>query len=298
MCRRCGISRPTLCKWWRRYQALGQEGLASQSRRPNNSPNQKVHEEQKKWILELRQERNLGARRIQHELKRMHNISLSLATIHKVLKAENVPSLRKVPRRKRVKRYQKEIPGEQVQMDTCQIKPGLVQFTVIDDCTRFVIAGLYNKKTAVNTVDFLERVIEEAPFPIQRVRTDRGREFTAYDVQDRLLEWGIKFRPNRPAAPHLNGKVERIQQTMLQEFYPTVDLENEDLDFKLDEWLFYYNWHRKHSAINETPIEKCCRLTQITPIWEEIELLFDEAAEKARRQSFGRGSKGYGLKNG
>ena len=24
VCRRCGISRPTLCKWWRRYQADGE----------------------------------------------------------------------------------------------------------------------------------------------------------------------------------------------------------------------------------------------------------------------------------
>ncbi|MCW8883891.1 MAG: helix-turn-helix domain-containing protein, partial [Motiliproteus sp.] len=29
VCRRCGISRPTLRKWWRRYQADGEEGLLS-----------------------------------------------------------------------------------------------------------------------------------------------------------------------------------------------------------------------------------------------------------------------------
>jgi len=34
MCRRCGISRPILRKWWRRYQRQGIKGLASQSRRP------------------------------------------------------------------------------------------------------------------------------------------------------------------------------------------------------------------------------------------------------------------------
>src|SRR3954468_23283665 len=33
-CRRCGISRPTLRKWWRRYQAQGTAGLEEQSRRP------------------------------------------------------------------------------------------------------------------------------------------------------------------------------------------------------------------------------------------------------------------------
>ena len=41
-CRRCGISRPTLRKWWIRYQADGEAGLVSQSRRPHHSPTTKV----------------------------------------------------------------------------------------------------------------------------------------------------------------------------------------------------------------------------------------------------------------
>ena len=39
VCRRCGISRPTLRKWWRRYQAEGEAGLQDGSRRPHHSPN-------------------------------------------------------------------------------------------------------------------------------------------------------------------------------------------------------------------------------------------------------------------
>ena len=31
VCRRCGISRPTLRKWWRRYQAEGEAGLEARS---------------------------------------------------------------------------------------------------------------------------------------------------------------------------------------------------------------------------------------------------------------------------
>ena len=33
------------------------------------------------------------------------------------------------------------------------------------------------------------------PLSIQRIQTDRGREFFAYRVQERLREWSIKFRP-------------------------------------------------------------------------------------------------------
>ena len=52
---------------------------------------------------------------------------------------------------------------------------------------------------------------------------------------------GGKFRPIKPRSPHLNGKVERSQQTDLQEFYRTVDLNDPDLNNKLAEWQFYYN---------------------------------------------------------
>jgi transposase InsO family protein len=44
--------------------------------------------------------------------------------------------------------------------------------------------------------------------------------------QEALRRNCIKFRPNRPRAPHLNGKVERSQQTDWVEFYATVDLKD------------------------------------------------------------------------
>ncbi|MCW9053322.1 MAG: helix-turn-helix domain-containing protein, partial [Motiliproteus sp.] len=96
VCRRCGISRPTLRKWWRRYQADGEEGLLSHSRRPHSSPNTKISEGNESLILNLRISRNLGARRLQSELLRLHSMSLSLASIHKVLKKHQVKPVKKL----------------------------------------------------------------------------------------------------------------------------------------------------------------------------------------------------------
>jgi transposase InsO family protein len=90
------------------------------------------------------------------------------------------------------------------------------QYTAIDDCTRLRVLGLYPRRTASNAVHFLEhRMIEEFPFPIQRIQTDRGGEFFGMAFQEALQRYCIKFRPTRPRAPHLNGKVERSQQTDL-----------------------------------------------------------------------------------
>lgn len=85
-CRRCGITPPTLRKWLRRYEEHGEAGLVGHSRRPKSSPKQKVFDQEEAWILELRRKRNLGARRIQQELRRLHGCRLSLETIHVVLK--------------------------------------------------------------------------------------------------------------------------------------------------------------------------------------------------------------------
>src|SRR3712207_2996100 len=60
VCRRCCIARPTLRKWWRRYQAEGEAGLEARSHRPHRSPNRKVFADEEALILRLRRERRLG----------------------------------------------------------------------------------------------------------------------------------------------------------------------------------------------------------------------------------------------
>lgn len=288
VCRRCGISRPTLRKWFRRYQENGLEGLKDQSRRPHTSPNSKVGSKEELLIIGLRNKRNLGARRIQNELNREYDLSLSLATIHKVLTKHSVKPIKR-PRKKKSEfiRYQRPIPGDRVQMDTTKIVPGIYQFTAIDDCSRFRVLGVYSRATAANTLDFIDRVVEEMPFPIERVQTDRGREFFAVKVQEKLMAYGIKFRPNRPAAPHLNGKVERSQRTDKEEFYATVNLNLEELVISIHEWQHYYNWQRAHGSLKgKTPLEKVCALMDDTPLSEDILKKYDRSKERIQEANY------------
>lgn len=290
VCRRCGISRPTLRKWLRRYETEGIEGLKDLSHKPHNSPRTKVDGCQEDIILSLRTERKLGVRRIQSELKRHHDISLSLATIHKVFKRNNIPYIQKKRHyRKTAKRYNCKLPGERVQMDVCKISRGLYQYTAIDDCTRYKVLSLYKRRTAENTLLFLDEVMDRMPFPIQRIQTDRGQEFFAYEVQQRLKEYGIKFRPIKPASPHLNGKVERSQRTDLDEFYSSIDIKRHDLAEELGYWEFYYNWHRPHSSLQgKTPNEKYTELMHDTPLHEEVSKNYNPSKERIIPQAYNR----------
>ncbi len=289
VCDHFGISRFTLRKWLKRYDLSGIDGLNDLSSKPHNSPNQKLSEEQELIILDLRKNRKLGARRIQNELKRLHQISFSVATIHKVLKRNNVAYLQKKRHyRKTPKLYNCKIPGQRVQMDVCKITKNLYQYTAIDDCTRYKIIEIYSRRTSANTVDFIGKLIDQILFPIQRIQTDRGQEFFAYEVQDLLKELKIKFRPVKPASPHLNGKVERTQRTDLDEFYSSLNPNNDpDLKKKLKNWQNYYNNDRSHTSLNgKTPFEKYQELKDKIPNIDEIHANFDDQKEVIIPQNF------------
>lgn len=272
VCRKCGISRPTLRKWYRRYQKNGLSGLSDQSKKPHSSPNKKINTQLTKWVLDLRENRNLGARRTQAELLRLHNYSLSLATIHKIFITSQAGPIKKLRRKKKFKRYSRPIPGDRIQMDTCKIAPGIYQYTAVDDCSRWRVLEIYRRRTANNTLDFLDLVMEQFPFAIQRIQTDRGLEFFAEKVQKKLMSLSIKFRPNKPGSPHLNGKVERSQKTDLEEFYAIADLTDfEALREELGAWQFFYNWQRPHGAINgKTPSQIVAELGEKTPLTDVI----------------------------
>ena len=169
VCRRCGISRPTLRKWWRRYQADGVAGLKDESRRPHHLAKQKVFADQEALVLELRRSRRLGIKQLRSELLRQHGLGLSLDTLHRILVRHGEQHLKR-PKltRKGKKRYSRPVPGDRVQLDVCKIVPAVYQYTAIDDCSRCRVLAVYPRRTAANTLDFLDRVLEEMPFPIHQ----------------------------------------------------------------------------------------------------------------------------------
>ena len=67
VCRRCGISRPTLRKWRQRYRADGAAGPETRSSRLHHSPGHKVLQQEEVLILELRRSRRLGIKRLQRD---------------------------------------------------------------------------------------------------------------------------------------------------------------------------------------------------------------------------------------
>jgi transposase InsO family protein len=213
---------------------------------------------------------------------------LAIDTIHKVLVRHGENRLKR-PKllRKGRRRYSRPVPGDRVQLDVCKIARGLYQFTAIDDCTRWQVADFFPRKTAGNTIALLQTVRQRMPFPIQRIQTDRGQEFFAYKVQDQLRDWRIKFRPVRPRSPHLNGKVERVQRTALEEFWPTADLRDPDLPGHFAAWQRFYNTERPHTSLGDhTPSERLSHRASLIPDITDIHAAYEAKREWDRSHEY------------
>ncbi len=282
--RKCGIARSTLQRWLKRYQL---EGLSDRSRRPHHLARKKWEDEVENLVLDVRDKYRYGKLRICWHLQQHHNLKVSASTVARILKKYEKGPLKRFSKQRTFTRYSKDLPGERVQLDVCQIDTSLYQYTAIDDCTRYRVLHTYSKRTANNSVDFLERIIEQMPFAIQRIQTDRGKEFFAYCFQEKLREYSIKFRPIKPRSPHLNDKVERSHQTDLQEFYLLADLKDPHLNDRLEEWQFHYNWYRPHSSLKgKTPMDIVVEKSAITPLWEDVEAKYDPDKEPILEQDY------------
>ena len=140
-------------------------------------------------------------------------------------------------------------------------KQGRVIYTSIDDASRWVYAWTYTSATKENTLDFIKRVQQYAPFTIQKIRTDQGKEFRAFVVQQYLADQRIELRLNTPYCPEENGKIERFHRTLNEKcivgMYPSDQLDT--LQYKLSLFLQYYNWQKRHRGLGMegmTPMQK------------------------------------------
>ena len=95
----------------------------------------------------------------------------------------------------------------------------------------------------------------ELGFPIERVMTDRAKSYVEARVfAEALVSIGAAHRTTRPYRPQTNGKVERFNRTMLDEWaYVRLYRSNEARTRALATWLETYNRRRPHTALGGLP---------------------------------------------
>jgi transposase InsO family protein len=277
--REMGISRATGYKWLRRYREQGLTGLEDRSSRPHRSP-RRVPEALERQVLELRTEHKAGPWRIGIEL------GLATSTVHRVLVRHGVNRLSWLdrPSGRVIRRYERSRPGELVHVDTkklgripdgggwrahgraaCPDRRRTIGFeyvhSMVDDYSRLAYSEIHDREDAAASTAFLQRALRffaDHGVRVERVLTDNAFVYRhSTDWHLTLDEHGIGHRLIRPYRPQTNGKVERFNRTLLDEWaYAAVFTTNTDRRAALDRWLTRYNYQRAHTAIGAPPASR------------------------------------------
>lgn len=256
------VDRKTVSRWKWKYVYGGEEALLPKKPGPKDGTTWNRTSEVIENVVCNIAERNpfKGPEWIADQL----SISIDQSTIYRILKRKGVRYYYDYKHKRRKKKaYCLSWPGQEMQLDTCYpfgYARKAIVYDAIDDCSRFAFARVLGGKTQENTITFLKELIQKTPFIIKVIRVDCGAEF-GNKVKEFLKEHGIELIKNPPYTPQHNGKIERYHRTFKENeacfwsFKAPID----ELNYKLQLWLDYYNNHKKHTGLGMgkmTPVQK------------------------------------------
>jgi len=138
-------------------------------------------------------------------------------------------------------------------MDLMYLPEGRYQLTLVDDCSRLLAATVLTQRTTAAVCSVVPRLLRAFPFTFRCIQTDNGPEF-GRALTFILRRLGIRHARIRPRSPHLNGKVERAQRTVREEYWDGVGPGPlEECERGLQDYLRFYNRSLLHSALGYTP---------------------------------------------
>jgi transposase InsO family protein len=280
------VSHTTAARWAARYRQHGAAGMADRSSRPHASPGRTPVRTERR-IIGLRVSARLGPARIAFRL------GLNPATVHRVLTRYGCPPLAHLDRASGapVRRYERARPGELVHVDikklgnipdgggwrsvgrgrgeknrqatTAQRRNSnpVIGYsylhTAIDDHSRLAYTEILPDERKETAAAFWHRAqawFTAAGITVERVMTDNGSCYRSFAWRDALAAAAITHKRIRPYRPQTNGKVERFNRTLLDEWaYARPYRSEAERRAALDPWLHIYNHHRGHTALGGHP---------------------------------------------
>ncbi len=280
-----GISRKCVRTWITRYAAEGETGLVDRSSRPQTSPTRTPVQVEDR-IIELRTCERRGPAWLGAEL------GVPARTVSRVLVRRGQPRLCALDpmtgaliRSSKVTatRYERSRPGELVHMDvkklgripdgggwrahgraagsTSRRRATSVGYdyvhSLVDDHSRLAYSEVLADEKGVTCAGFLTRAA--AYFAahgirrIERVMTDNAWAYQ-HSLKNVCAQLGAQQKFIKPHCPWQNGKVERLNRTLVTEWaYRQVFASNDERASALAPWIEHYNTRRRHSALGGLP---------------------------------------------
>jgi transposase InsO family protein len=275
----------TAKKWADRYRVGGTAAMTDRCSRPHASPN-RTRQRTERRIINLRFSRRWGPHRIAYHLH------LARSTVQAVLRRFRMPLLRHLDqntglavRRPVPRRYEHAQPGDLVHVDVKKLgripdggghrKLGRTignrhnkargrgyafVHHAVDDHSRLVYSEILRderKETAAAFWLRANKYFTDHGITIRRVLTDNGSCYRS-KLFAQSLGPDVTHKKTRPYRPQTNGKVERFNRTLNQEWaYAQTYLSDETRASTYQSWIHHYNHHRPHTGIDgKSPIER------------------------------------------
>jgi transposase InsO family protein len=284
---RFGVSVTTARRWAGRYRQYGRSGMVDRSSAPKHSPRRTPTRIERR-VIGLRVTRRWGPARIAFHLRAQ---KLAVSTVHKILARYGCPLLKwvdpatgaRLRTKPKPRSYQHEQPGDLVHVDIKKLgripdggghkmlgrakgvrnqKTGTGYWYIhnaVDDRTRLAYSELLPDERKETAAGFWRRAndyFNSVGITVLRVLTDNGSCYRSHAFGDALGE-AISHKRTRPYRPQTNGKVERFNRTMLEEwaYSQPYTSETQRAD-TFTSWLHTYNHHRGHTALGgQTPAD-------------------------------------------
>lgn len=288
---KCGVHRTTIYRWKKKWLQLNEDIQLTNDNRPSGAYAKSYPSVFRlgacKWliatvsavphrnpraipdcivdlVLYTRHQLKRCAEVIWHHLVNVLAISISLSSIHRILRRYHQYD---GARKNRVrpdnpKRPLPTKPGELVQTDTIHYicpQTGLRRYvyTVIDLYTRIAYAEVHSKilpGKATQTVLDAQRLFG---FSFAMVQADNGPEFGRY-FAERMKANSIAVRHSRLGRPNDNAHIERFNRTIQEECLGSKissSVASATLQAKLNQYIEFYNHERVHLGLElQTPV--------------------------------------------
>jgi transposase InsO family protein len=263
------VSRKTIYKWIRRYQAVGSSGLEDRSRAPLHHQNETSEKMIELIIAVKKRHLRWGPKKVIASLKEQNGgiHYPAVSTVSEILKRKGLVTPR--VRRHRARAYAAPFTACDKPNDVWsadfkgQFRTGngklCYPLTITDNFSRYLLCcKALDHPSFRETMPCFERVFKEYGLPVA-IRTDNGAPFASIGLGNlsKLSVWFMKLgiRPERiaPGHPEQNGRHERMHRTLKATTAnpPRRNIRTQQKAFNA--FIHEYNCERPHEALGQKP---------------------------------------------
>lgn len=251
-----GYEPSTIMRWRNRVPLpLGVSAIPTLSSRPHHHPNE-ISLKLVNRIKELRSLTDGRCAEVIHQMLLNEGTSVSLSTVKRVLARTGMLKKKNPFRRKwtPIARPKAIKEGDLVQIDTIHYaengKVKLYIYTLLDVFSRWAFAQAVEHIGTRQSLYFVQRACEHAPFDFDCLQSDHGPEFSKTFTQ----RIPITHRHSRVRRPNDNSHLERFNRTIQTEFLNKMPVDVRTINKHMPKYLHYYNTQRLHLGLNlKTP---------------------------------------------